>query len=137
MLGISLAVQGETDEALRCIERALRLSPGDLFLGVITAICMTYVHFITRHYAESIAWAHKTIERHPEFVIGHRMLVAAAAMNGDGTLVAKALTTLRRLQPDLSLAWARENMNLSGDPLERFVEGLRRAGVPESPQPAN
>lgn len=131
MLGNALACQGETDEALKCVERAVQLSPGDLFLSVVTAICMTYVHFVAGRYADSVAWARKTIERQPEFVVGYRMLVAAAAMSGQAAVAAQALATLRRLQPGISLAWARENMNLSDEPRARFVEGLRRAGVGE------
>src|SRR5262249_4898410 len=121
MLGLALGNLGETDEALKCAEHALKLSPSDIFLSVIIAICMSYIHFMAARYAESAAWARKTTERHPDYVPGLRMLVAAAAMNGEVAVAAQALANLRRLQPNISLAWARESMNLSGEPLERFI----------------
>jgi hypothetical protein len=41
------------------------------------------------------------------------------------------LTDLLRLQPGLSLAWVNENSALTGEIAERFLEGLRKAGMPE------
>jgi len=41
------------------------------------------------------------------------------------------LTILLQLRPDLSLTWASRTMAPSGEVLERLLEGLRRAGVPE------
>jgi hypothetical protein len=60
------------------------------------------------------------------------VLTAAAALQRDTLAASEAVTTLLRLRPDFSLAWARENMPLSGDMLERLLDGLREAGVPEA-----
>jgi hypothetical protein len=59
------------------------------------------------------------------------LLIAAAAMQGDMTAAAEALASLLRLRPDSSLTWVRENTPFAGELLERLLEGLCRAGVPE------
>ena len=59
------------------------------------------------------------------------MLVTAVALQGDRGAAAEALTTMLRLQPDFTLAWVNENTPYAGEMLERFLDGLRRAGVPE------
>ena len=41
------------------------------------------------------------------------------------------LGALLRLRPNYSLSWARENVPLVGETLERSLEGLRKAGLPE------
>ena len=77
-----------------------------------------------------MASARETIERYPEYLPGHSLLVAAAVMAGD-TEAAEALGALLRLRPNYSLSWARENVPLVGETLERSLEGLRKAGLPE------
>jgi len=52
-------------------------------------------------------------------------------MAGDVSAAAEALVTLLRLQPNLSLAWARKNTAYVGSMAEHFIEGLRKAGLPE------
>jgi hypothetical protein len=107
------------------------LSPNDLLVGVQASLAMAQAHFSSEHYADCIVWARLTIERSPEFQPAHFMLIAAAAMRGDMTVASEALGTLLGLRPGFSLAWISANMAFAGDPLERLLEGLRKAGVPE------
>jgi TolB-like protein len=130
-LGLSLAAQGKGDAAIESIERALRLTPGDLFLSFHPTSAMAIALFAAGRYAESVAWSRRVIERRPKYLNAQHTLVAAAAMRGDLALATEALAALRRLAPDFSLAWERKNMIHTGDMAARFIEGLRRAGVPE------
>jgi hypothetical protein len=59
-------------------------------------------------------------------------LIAAAALQGDTVAASEAVTVLLHLRPDFSLTWAKENMTVSGNVLERLLEHLRTAGVPET-----
>ena len=81
--------------------------------------------------ADCVTWARRTIERYPGHLPPYYALVAAAALQGDSVTASEALTVLLQLRPDLSLTWASQNMAPSGDVLDRLLEGLRRAGVPE------
>jgi hypothetical protein len=58
-------------------------------------------------------------------------VIAAAAMQGDIEAAAEALAALLRMQPEFSLAKASANTSFTGEMLERVLEGLRRAGLPE------
>jgi len=78
-----------------------------------------------------MASARETIERYPKYLPGHSLLVAAATTAGDTEAAAEALGALLRLRPNYSLSWARENVPLVGETLERSLEGLRKAGLPE------
>ena len=130
-LGLPLGVQGADEEAVESAQHALRLSPSDLLVGVQASLAMAQAHFAARRYADCIVWARLTIERSPEFQPAHFMLIAAAAMRGDMTAASEALATLLCLRPGFSLAWISENMAFTGDPLQRLLAGLRKAGVPE------
>jgi TolB-like protein len=131
-LGLTLAAYNEADAGIECIERALRLMPGDVFLSFHPISAMAIALFSAGRYAESVAWARRAIERRPDYFNARRILVAAAAMNGDLPLAAEALAELRRLAPDFSLARERRDHSNTGDMSARVLEGLRRAGVPET-----
>jgi TolB-like protein len=130
-LGLTLAACNESDAAIEAIERALRLMPGDVFLSFHPTSAMAIALFSAGRYAESVAWARRTIERRPDYFNARRILVAAAAMNGDLPLATEALAELRRLAPNFSLARERRDNNFTGDMSARLLEGLHRAGVPE------
>jgi adenylate cyclase len=130
-LGMPLAVQGAHNEAVSCAQNALRLSPRDPLVGAQASYSMAIAHFAAERYPDCMASARETIERYPEYLAGHSLLVAASAMTGDTEAAAEALGALLRLRPNYSLAWARENVPLTGGTLERSLEGLRKAGLQE------
>jgi hypothetical protein len=58
------------------------------------------------------------------------VLVAAAAMNRQLDVAAAALQALRRVQPNISLAWIASEMPFKLDAeREHYVEAFRRAGL--------
>jgi TolB-like protein len=132
VLGLPLAYRGAHRDAVDCAQRAMRLSPNDLLIGRQVSHTMTFAEFAAEHYPECIAWARKTIERHPGHLPPYHALIAAAVLQGDTLAAAEAMTDLLRLRPDFSLAWADKNLPLTGDIRERLLDGLRRAGVPEA-----
>jgi hypothetical protein len=58
------------------------------------------------------------------------VLTAAAAMAGHDDIAKAALQELRRVQPEISLAWVANQLPIK-EAVERehYVEGLRRAGL--------
>ena len=130
-LGPTLALLGKIDFAIAHVERALRLSPGDRFLGFFGALCMTITLFVATRYADAAVWAYKLIELRPDFPDGFRWLAATEAMNGNLPKAAAALDAHLSLVPDFTAVRARQNQPLDGDALERYLEGLRKAGLRE------
>ena len=65
-----------------------------------------------------------------DFVGAYRVITAAAGMTGEMELARPMLQELRRVQPNISLAWAARQLPLKvAEQRERFLEGLRRAGL--------
>jgi TolB-like protein len=131
-IGPVLALLGDVDTGIAHVERALRLSPGDRFLGFFGALCMTITLFVAARYGDAAEWAHKLMRLRPEFPEGTRWLAAAEGMRGDLPAAASALSAHLRLVPDFTIAWAAMNQPLDGDAAERYLAGLRKAGLTEA-----
>jgi tetratricopeptide (TPR) repeat protein len=109
-------------------ERALRLSPRDPFSAAFYGIS-AYAQFVGRNYAEAMRLARQGIER-ADFVGAHRVLTAAAAMAGQSDTAEAALRELRRVQPNISLAWIAGHIPTKHDAeREHYLEAFRRAGL--------
>ena len=130
-LGQVLAAQGVNPEAVESAEHALRLSPGDPLVGTQASHTIAYARFAAGPYADCVASSREIIERYPEYLPAHYVLVAAAAKQGDMAAASEALAVLLRLRSDFSLTWLNENMPWAGEIGERLLEGWRKAGVPE------
>src|SRR5690242_18806900 len=81
-------------------ERAMRLSPNDPLIGRQATHTMAFAEFAAAHYAECVAWARTTIERHPGHLPPYHVLIAGAALLGDAVAAAEAIKALLRLRPD-------------------------------------
>jgi TolB-like protein/class 3 adenylate cyclase/tetratricopeptide (TPR) repeat protein len=130
-LGQALAAQGKHEAAVASAERALRLSPGDPLVGGQASHTVVFARFAARQYADSIAAARAMIERYPEYLPAHFVLIAALATANDMVAATEAVTAVIKLKPDFSMAWLRENMPWGGEIGARLLEGWQRAGVPE------
>jgi adenylate cyclase len=109
----------------------LRLSPSDPLVGAQASYAMATAHFTAGRYLDCVASARETIERYPEHVPTHYVLIAALAMGKDMAAAAEALATVLELGPAFSIAWLHENMPWTGDIRARLLEGLAEGGVPE------
>ena len=89
-----------------------------------------YAEFVGRNYDEAIRLAREAIRQRCDFVGAHRVLTAAAAMAGKIDLAKASLQELKRVQPNISLAWLARELPLP-DEAERqlFLEAVRRAGL--------
>ena len=127
--GLALSYCGRFEEADRAARRALRLSPRDPFSVIFTGIA-AYSQFVARNYDEAMRLAREAIRQRVDFVGAHRVLTAAAGMAGDTEVGAAALQELRRVQPNISLAWITNEMPImQGGELEHYLEAFRRAGL--------
>ncbi len=127
--GLALCYSGRWQEGDLAIRRALRLSPRDPFSTLYYGIA-AYAKFIGRNYDEAIHLAREALRQRSDFVGGHRVLTAAAAMAGYDEVAKAALLGLRRAQPSISLAWIANEMPMKRcSDREHYLEAFRRAGL--------
>jgi TolB-like protein/cytochrome c-type biogenesis protein CcmH/NrfG len=127
--GLALSYCGRWEEGDQAVRRALRLSPRDPFSAVYTGIA-AYAQFIGRNYDEAMRLAREAIRQRGDFVGAHRVFTAAAGMAGEAKVAATALRELRRVQPNISLAWIMDQMPIKQDAdREHYMEAFRRAGL--------
>ena len=127
--GVTLSYCGQREEGDRAARRALRLSPRDPFSAIYSGIA-AYAQFLGRNYDQAISLATDGIRQRGDFVGAYRVLTAAAAMSGKNDLAKAALQELRRVQPNISLAWIESQMPIKEDAdHEHYLDGFRRAGL--------
>ncbi|MEY9879974.1 winged helix-turn-helix domain-containing tetratricopeptide repeat protein [Bradyrhizobium sp. USDA 329] len=127
--GLALSYCGRWQDAEEAARRAIRLSPRDPYAPVYFGIA-AYARFLGGDYAEAIRLAQEALRQRSDFVGAHRVVTAAAGMDGQMEMAHAALKELRRAQPNVSLAWIAEFMPIKLAPdRDRYLEGFRRAGL--------
>ena len=127
--GLTLSYCGRWEESAVAAGRALRLSPRDPFSATYYGIA-GYAQFVGRNYDEAMRLARQGIRERADFVGAHRVLTAAAAMAGQADTAKAALHELRRVQPNISVAWIAGQIPTKHDAeREHYVEAFRRAGL--------
>jgi TolB-like protein len=123
---------GEPDVAIEHEARAMRLSPLDprLFAWQFHT---AYAYLFTGRYDEAVAWAARSLRNQPNHLAPLRILAASHALAGRLDEAQKAMTRLRQLDPTLRISTLDDVLPpfRRAEDRARFVEGLRRAGLPE------
>jgi adenylate cyclase len=127
-LGWTLAFDGQSDEATKHLEEAIRISPHDPQNSIFnTGLAVT--HYLEERYAKAVEYSNKTLQQRSAFTAGHRIHVASLAQNGQIDEAREALARLKGMHPDLSIAWIEKNVPYMSGPMTKFVEGMRKAGL--------
>ena len=127
--GLVLSYCGRWEEANVAARRALRLSPRDPFSAIFYGIA-SYAQFVGSNYDEAIRLSREGIRQRGDFVGAYRVLTAASSMAGRYDVAQAALQELRRVQPNISLAWIASEMPIQQDAdREHYLEAFRRAGL--------
>jgi adenylate cyclase len=134
LLGQFLGIAGRTEEGLRELDVAIRLSPKDPQLWTFHA-GKAVVFFNARRYEESRAASERALEVDPEFAgaSAYSNIAATSALIGELPRAQEALAETLRLWPDMSVATFRTVFaSIPDGPVEEFFRGLRLAGwVPD------
>jgi TolB-like protein/Tfp pilus assembly protein PilF len=126
---LTLSFAGRWEEGSTAARRALRLSPRDPFSAMYYAAA-SFARFVARDYEEAMRLARDALRRRSDFPGPHRTLTAAAAMAGHDDIATAALQELRRVQPDISLAWIANQLPIrEAAERDHYVEAFRRAGL--------
>jgi TolB-like protein len=123
---------GDHEEAIRSLERAMRLNPLDprVFL---TQSAMAFAHFIAGRDQEASDWAAMAARVKPNWMPALRVAIAANAMLGRTAEAGDGLQAYQRLDPEVSIRRICEHYPFRRErDRQRLVEALRRAGVREA-----
>ncbi len=122
---------GDRDAAIEQFQIGLRLSPLDprIFLAQNG---MANAHFLAGRYEDGLLWAKIAMQQNPDYVGGHRILMACHAMAGRVEEARQAWAVARQIDPTqrISIVLKRWHFRRPQD-IQRYVEAFRIAGMPE------
>jgi adenylate cyclase len=130
LLGQFLGIAGRTEEGLRELDTAIRLSPRDPQLWTFHA-GKQVVLFNARRYEESRAASERALEIDPESAAAtaYSNIAATSALLGDLPRARAALAETLRAWPNMSIVTLRTLFaSIPHGPVEEFFRALRLAG---------
>jgi adenylate cyclase len=130
-LGVSYAFAGDYDIALPHINEAIRLSPRDPLL-IIWHLCKGWAALLAERDEEAVEYVTQAAEANPEFPDIYAVLVSANGHLERAGPARAALDQLSRRMPVLTVGDERLSRPFAhASDRERFLAGLRKAGMPE------
>jgi len=134
--GFLLAYRGHPEEALQSFDKALTLSPLDPF-SFNGFIGMGFAKFAAGHPDEAIHWAQRAIREKVGMTWAYRDLAAFNGAAGDIPAARDALARFQAGSPDVTVGKLRDALRfIEPETLERYLAGLRAAGLPDDDRPA-
>ena len=127
-LGLALCFQGRSREALVELDTAERLSPRDFQAG-LNDIGRAIACFIDGRYRDGIDFARKAVRQSPDTAGAHHLVVVNSALAGAIGDARAAFQSLKRLEPDLSLATLDIAVYARDEDRRRYREAFRLAGL--------
>jgi TolB-like protein len=129
--GFLRAWHGESDGAIEHIARAMRLSPLDPEMYRMQA-GMAMAHLFAGRFDAASSWAEKAFRNLPSFLMVVSIIAASHALAGRMDEARLAMHHLRQLDPALRISNLTDWLPIHRpEDLATFVDGLRRAGLPE------
>ena len=122
---------GNPEEALRRLRRYEEIWPYDphpYFHRTTTCIALA----LAGRYEQAVEMGRLTLQENSNFHAPYRPLITSLGHCGRIEEAREQLSILRERQPDFSVGWFREHYPpLPENHRTRYIEGLRKAGVPE------
>lgn len=133
VLDLATAAQlyaGDLDEVITCGTRALQLSPGaPLRYAYLTH--MAAAHNAAGRYQEALDLAERVVELEPNYLYGHIHLAISYAQLGRIDEARREVAEAIRIRPDVNMAITMRDRIRPPERTAIWVEGLRKAGLPE------
>ena len=122
---------GEPDVSVKHLSHAIRLSPLDpLMFGMHAGLA--FAHFFAGRYDQAASWAEKALREQPSWIPALRTAAASYALAGRMQEAQQTMVRLRQLAPEIRISRLKDLMPLRRpDDLDRFTEGLSKAGLPD------
>ena len=128
-MAFTLNYMGRPEEGLAAIKIALRLNPRT---PVLYLFAQGMALFQLERYEDAAAVLQKLINRNPGFLRGHLLLAAAYGQLGRNEDANWAVQEVLTLLPEMTISARRKVLpyNIEAD-MNRYLNGLRKAGLPE------
>lgn len=123
---------GHHEASIEQVTQALRLSPVDP-QTFIANVLMADALVCLGSYDDAVKWAMRALGHRTDSKLARRSLAIANALAGDIIEAMRVMAELRQLEPWLTIASFTNNVTAFRRPqdIERMVQGLRLAGLPE------
>ncbi|MCH9012920.1 MAG: tetratricopeptide repeat protein, partial [Proteobacteria bacterium] len=130
-LGFALTFSGRMDEAITQLEKATRLSPHDPNLWSFVVV-RGWAHILMRQFEDAAFWSRKAVRMPNTQFWTQATLASALGHLGRLEEAQRAVADLYRVKPDFSLALVADILPFAENGhRELFLDGLRKAGLPE------
>jgi adenylate cyclase len=127
---VALMFAGEHARALEVLEASIRLDP----LQPSPAFArMGHAYYMLKRYEEAVYWMREAASRLPKLQDVHLGLASAYAQAGHLEEARAAAAEVLRLNPSFTIeSWKRLAVYKDPKDVEHYLDGLRKAGLPES-----
>jgi tetratricopeptide (TPR) repeat protein len=130
--GLVSIIQNRPDAAIEALERAIRLSPLDPWGARAFTVGLAIAYLAAGQYEQAIEWADRSLAAQPGYRHGLLVKVISLAHPGRIEEARDCLGRMLELEPGLTIArWKASAPHVPPELLARYVEGLRKAGLPE------
>jgi hypothetical protein len=85
-------------------------------------------HYLAGRDAEAVVFGRKALQQRTQFTSGHRIYVASLAQAGQLDQAREALVRLKKVFPEMTIAWIERYVPYTSGPMAKFLEGMRKAG---------
>jgi adenylate cyclase len=128
-LGLAHALGGRSDEAVVCIDQALRLSPREVFLGDYHFF-YACAHFQGARYELGLRFARDAYRQRPGHAYPLLIGAACAGLLGDRKAASALIAQIKELVPNVSLSSVESTAPfVLPEDRTRYLEGLTVAGL--------
>jgi len=128
--GVALLHSGDAANAETEFNVAIQLSPRDPYRSAFYSR-MSYCQIALRNYVSAVDWARKSISEPFTEPTVYLILVSVLGHLERPAEMKDAMNELFQMIPDASLGYVRALIPSEPETLENFLEGLRKAGLPE------
>jgi TolB-like protein/class 3 adenylate cyclase/Tfp pilus assembly protein PilF len=130
-LGLWSAYAGRPEEGIAAVQKAMRLSP--YYPGwYLPTIGLAYM--MTERYDEAIAAYEESIKRNVLVLFSYERLAAIHAMKGDLEKAKEYAAKVLEINPKFTIeGWTKVLRYKNPEDLDRELDALRAAGLPEKP----
>jgi adenylate cyclase len=127
---LALIYAGESARAIEALEAIIRLDP---FPPSQTFSQVGFANYTLKRYGDAVHWCRECISRQPSQQWPHVTLACAYAQSGQVEEARAAVAVVLRINPGFTIE-SSIRILVYKDPkdLEHYVDGMRRAGLPES-----
>ena len=122
---------GQHGVAIENLSRALRLSPLEAEAYFAEAM-MAFAHIFEGRYAEGLAWATRALGHRQDYMAAVWASAIANALSGKVDEARKLIPRILQLNPGMRMSSLKDYLSARRpQDIERAIEGLRLAGLPE------